>query len=220
MKIPAPLKRVLKQKITHQDKLILLRNLLQESPKSIIIQEFIKAEELLIRKQGMDAAEKYSYIASLTGEPKWLIERQAKTLTKYAYTDIGSGPLNKAFDIYTQRLNMAPEKAWKKIAEVLKSAKGYGYAAQCYANAGMPDAAGKMLQRDAKDPQRAAWYFEQAGEWMKAARLYNKAKLPDKAGECFEKAGEMKHAVKQWKKAGTLEKHNVGKQTYSNIMKR
>jgi hypothetical protein len=55
---------------------------------------------------------------------------------------------------------------------------------------------------------------------MKAARLYTKAKLPDKAGECFEKAGEMKHAVKQWKKAGTLEKHNVGKQTYSNIMKR
>ncbi len=217
MRIPKQVKSILKQKITHQDKIVLLQQLLDKEPKSIIIKDFVRAEELLIKKNGMLAAEVYADISLKTCEPRWLIERQAKTYAKYAYYDIGSGPLNKSFEIYTTKLNVSPEKAWKKIADILKTVKGYGYAAQCYANAGMSDAAGKMLAKQ-NDPQRAAWYFEQAEQWVKAAAKYKKAKLPDKAGTCYEKAGHMKQAVQQWKKAGTLEQHNIGKQTYQNIM--
>jgi tetratricopeptide (TPR) repeat protein len=220
MRIPSAVHDILTQKITHPEKIALLNRLLEKDPESTVVYEFIKAEELLISKKGMAAADLYGEIAKWTGEPHWLVERQAKTLAKYAYHDIGSGPIDKAFQIYTQKLGVEPEKAWKKIGDILKNSKGFGFAAQCYANAGQAAAAGKMFEKQTKDPQRAAWYYEQSEQWLKAARAYKKAKLHDKAGECYAHAGLMKMAVQQWKKAGTLEKHNVGEQTLRNILKR
>jgi tetratricopeptide (TPR) repeat protein len=220
MRIPSSVQDILTQKITHPEKIALLNKLLEKDPESTVIYEFIKAEELLISKKGMAASEVYAEIAKWTGEPRWLVERQAKTLAKYAYHDIGSGPIQKAFDIYTQKLEVEPDKAWRKLGDILKTSRGYGYAAQCYANAGQAATAGKMFEKQTKDPQRAAWYYEQSEQWLKAARAYKKSKLHDKAGECYAKAGLMKMAVQQWKKAGTLEKHNVGAQTLRNILKR
>lgn len=220
MRIPSEVQLVLKQRVKHEEKIQLFHALLQRVPDGTVVYDFIKAEELLIRKKGILAAEMYGEIAARTGEPSWLLERQAKTYAKYAYTDIGSGPINKAFEIYTQKLEVEEEKAWKKIGDILTSMKGFGYAAQCYANAGQAKKSGKIFEKNTKDPQKAAFYYEQAEEYLPAARAYKKAKLHDKAGECYEKAGYMKLAVQQWKKAGTLERHNVGPQTMENILRK
>ena len=220
MRIPSALQDILSEKMTHQEKILRLQSLLDKCPECTVIYDFIKAEGLLVSKKGMLASDIYADIARHIGNPRWLIERQARTLAKYAYYDIGSGPIQKSFDIYTEKLGVPPDKAWKRIGDILKSSKGYGYAAQCYANAGQASSAGKMFEKQTKDSQRAAWYYEQAEEWLKAARAYKKAKLHDKAGECYSKAGMMKMAVQQWKKAGTLEKHNIGAQTLKNIQKR
>jgi tetratricopeptide (TPR) repeat protein len=219
MRVPNGVQDILRQKIPHQDKIALLKKILEQEPDNTIINAFIHAEELLTSKKGVEAAEVYERIAAKCGEPSWLIERQAKTLARYAYYNIGAGPINKAHDIYTQKLGIEPDKAWKKIAEILKKAKGYGYAAQCYANAGMPGTAARMSEK-LKDVPRAAWYYEMAEEWVRAARMYKRAKLHDKSGECYQKSGFMKLAVQQWKKSGTLEKHNIGEQTLQNIIKK
>jgi tetratricopeptide (TPR) repeat protein len=220
MRIPSEVQAVLKQRIKHEQKIELLTALLEKMPDATVLYDFIKAEELLVKKKGMMAAELYGEIASRVGEPRWLLERQAKTYAKYAYFDIGRGPIDKAFSIFTQKLDDEPEKAWKKIADVLKNMKGWGYAAQCYANAGMPGTAARMFEKTLKEPQRAAFYYEQAEEWLPAARMYKKAKLHDKAGVCYANAGLLKNAVKMWKIAGTLERHNVGEQTIQNIMRK
>ncbi|MBW2964280.1 soluble NSF attachment family protein [Candidatus Woesearchaeota archaeon] len=220
MRIPSEVHLVLRQRVKHEEKITLLQALLQKMPEQTVIHDFIQAEQLLIRKKGMLAAQLYGEIAYRFGEPSWLLERQAKTYAKYAYTDIGSGPINKAFDIYTQKLGVDEEKAWKKIGDILTAMKGFGYAAQCYANAGQAKKSGKIFEKNTKDPQRAGFYYEQAEEWLPAARAYKKAKLHDKAGECYAKAGYLKLAVQQWKKAGTLERHNVGPQTMENILRK
>ena len=219
MRIPSAVQEVLRQKIPHQEKIVLLKKILEQDPDCTVINSFIHAEDLLVSKKGVEAADIYERIAEKAGNPSWLVERQAKTLARYAYYNIGAGPINKAHDIYTQRLGIEPDKAWKKIAEILKKAKGYGYAAQCYANAGMPGTAARMSEK-LKDVPRAAWYYELAEEWVRAARMYKRAKLHDKSGECYQKSGFMKLAVQQWKKSGTLEKHNIGEQTLSNIMEK
>ncbi|MFC1742104.1 hypothetical protein ACFL3V_06220 [Nanoarchaeota archaeon] len=220
MRIPTEVQLILKQRVKHEQKIELLQALLERTPDATVIYDFVKAEELLVRKKGMLAADLYGEIALRCGDPKWLLERQAKTYAKYAYFDIGSGPINKAFVIFTQKLDDEPERAWKKIADVLKGMKGWGYAAQCYANAGMPGTAARMFEKTLKEPQRAAFYYEQAKEWLPAARMYKKAKMHDKAGVCYAGGGLLKNAVKMWKKAGTLEKHNVGEQTMENIMRK
>jgi tetratricopeptide (TPR) repeat protein len=217
MRVPNGVQDILRQKILHQDKIVLLKQLLDKEPDCTLINDFIRAEERLVSKKGMEASDIYERIAGKCGEPSWLVERQAKTLARYAYYNIGAGPIDKSFEIYTQKLGLEPDKAWKKIAEILKKAKGYGYAAQCYANAGMPGTAARMSEK-LKDPQRSAWYYELAQEWVRSARMYKRAKLYDKAGECYQKANFMKLAVQQWKKAGTLEQHNIGEQMLQNIM--
>jgi tetratricopeptide (TPR) repeat protein len=211
------IKRTLSKKISHQEKIVLLSELKGKNPRLGIIDEFISAEELLIKKDGLAAAQIYGRLANLL-DIDWLLERQARTIAKYAYQDIGSGTLNKAHQIYVQ-LGVADDTAWKKIADILKTAKGYGYAAQCYLQAGKPQLAAKMC-RKAGDLNRAALYFEKSSEWLSAAKLYKKAKVHDKAGECFKLAGDMKSAVIEWRKAGTLEKHNIGPQTAYNILHR
>ena len=218
MRIPGAVQDILSQKLPHPEKINLLNTLLQKEPEHTIIKEFVYAEKLLTLKRGLDAAEMYGEIASRCGDPKWLLERQAKTYAKYAYSNIGSGPIDKAFRILTEKVGVEEDKAWKKLGDLLKNSKGFGYAAQCYANAGKGATAGKMFEKQIKDPHRAAWYYEQSDEWLKAARMYKKQKLHDKAGECYEKAGMMKLAVKEWKNAGTLEKHNIGAQTLKNIL--
>ena len=220
MRIPNEVQLILKQRIKHEQKLELLNVLLEKNPDQTVVHDFMDAEELLIKKKGMAAADLYGEIASRADDPKWLLERQAKTYAKYAYFDIGRGPINKAFEIFTQKLDEEPERAWRKIADVLKNMKGWGYAAQCYANAGMPGTAARMFEKTLKEPQRAAFYYEQAHEWLPAARMYKKAKLHDKAGVCYANAGLLKNAVKMWKIAGTLEKHNIGEQTMENIMRK
>jgi len=84
----------------------------------------------------------------------------------------------------------------------------------------MPGTAARMFEKTLKEPQRAAFYYEQAGEFLPAARMYKKAKLFDKAGNCYAQGGLLKNAVKMWKKAGTLEKHNIGEQTMENILRK
>lgn len=219
-RIPAEVQTILKQKMYHEQKAFHLKKLLESHPNDQIIPLFIQAEELLVKKKGFRAAKVYEQIASQTGDPKWLLDRTARTLAKYAYQDIGSGPIEKAHTIFTQKLDVEPEKAWKTIADILKRVKGWGYAAQCYANAEMPGTAARMFEKQLKQPQKAAWYYEQAGEFIHAARMYKKAKLHDKAGSCYVKAGMMKMAVQQWKKAGTLEKHNIGPQVMEQIMRK
>lgn len=219
-RIPSEVQAILKRKMYHEQKAFHLKKLLEENPDQPIISDFITAEELLVKKKGFRAAKVYEQIALKTGEPQWLMDRLARTLAKYAYQDIGSGPIEKAHMIFTQKLDMEPEKAWKRIADILKRMKGWGYAAQCYANADMPGTAARMFEKQLKQPDRAAWYYEQAEEWLPAARMYKKAKLHDKAGECYTKAGMLKMAVKQWKKAGTLEKHNIGEQVMQQILRK
>jgi len=211
-------RKILKQKITHQEKIAQFQILEKKHPDSKSLDLFVRAEQFLIAKRGKDAAELYCEIAQ-KADFAWLYERAAKTYAKYAYSDIGSGLIVKAHEIYTQKLSEEPTAAWKKIADILKKNKGYGYAAQCYSNAGLAGTAARMSQK-VKDHQRAAWYFEQGGEWMNAAKLYKRLKLHDKSGECFQKCGDMKSAVLQWKKAGTLEKHNIGEQTFKNFLKK
>ena len=160
----------------------------------------------------------HAYFELYQGLP--LVERQARTLAKYAYQDIGSGPIEKAHVLFTQKLGEDPEKAWKKIADILKRMKGWGYAAQCYANAGMEGTAARMFEKQLKDGQRAAFYYEENEEFVRAARMYKKSKLHDKAGSCYLKAGMMKLAVQQWKKAGTLKQHNVGEQVMERILRK
>ncbi len=220
MRIPAEVQSILKQKVYHEQKIFHLKRLMEDYPDNSIITDFIKAEELLVKKKGFHAAKLYEDICSKTGDPKWLLDRTARTLAKYAYQDIGSGPIEKAHDIFTQKLDMKPEKAWKIIADILKRVKGWGYSAQCYANADMPGTAARMFEKQLKQPQKAAWYYEQAAEYIHAARMYKKAKLHDRAGSCYVKAGMMKMAVAQWKKAGTLEKHNIGPQVMEQIMRK
>jgi tetratricopeptide (TPR) repeat protein len=209
-------KKVLRQKLGHEQKIVLFKELERKYPDSKSVDFFIRAEQHLIGKRGKDAAELYCAIAE-KADAKWLFERAAKTYAKYAYTDIGSGLISKAHDIFTQKLSCNPDEAWKRIGDILRKNKGYGFAAQCYSNAGLPDTAARMSQK-IKDPQRAAWYFEQANMWDKAAKLYKRLKLHEKSGDCFQKCGDMKSAVAQWKKAGSLEKHNIGEQTLRNIL--
>jgi tetratricopeptide (TPR) repeat protein len=220
MGVPTVIQDILTQKISHEKKIVLLNELLEKTPEHTIIHDFIRAEDFLIRKRGIRAADIYGEIAEKTAHPGWLVERQAATLARYAYFDIGSGPINRSFDIYTQKLGVEPEKAWKKIADILKRVKGYGYAAQCYANAGMPGTAARMFEKQLKQSEKAAWYYEQAGEWLQAARMYKKSKLHDKAGNCYAQAGMMKLAVKEWKKAGTLLQHNVTESAMQRILSR
>lgn len=219
MRIPGEVKKILEKKAFHENKIVLLQNLLEKNPESTIIHDFITAEKYLIKKNGLRVAKIYESIASRSNNPAWLVERMAKTLAKYAYHDMGSGPVQLAHDIYTQRLGVEPEKAWKKIADILKRGKGFGYAAQCYANAGMEGTAARMFEK-LKQKDRAGWYYEQNGEYVRAARVYKSAKLHDKAGTNYAKAGMMKLAVKQWKKAGTLKDHNIGEQVMEQILKR
>jgi tetratricopeptide (TPR) repeat protein len=220
MKIPSEVQSILKRKMYHEQKIFHLKQLLEKNPDCSVIGDFVRAEELLIRKKGFQAAKVYEEISVKTGEPRWLMDRLARTLAKYAYFDIGSGPIDKAHAIFTQKLGEDPLKAWKTIADILKRVKGWGYAAQCYANAEMPGTAARMFEKQLKDSQRAAWYYEQAEEWLHAARMYKKSKLHDKAGICYMKAGMMKMAVKQWKKAGTLKKHNIGEQMMEQIFRK
>ncbi len=220
MRIPGEVQEILKLKMYHEQKAFRLKQLLEKYPDNDVVLAFIKAEELLIKKKGFKAAKVYEGIASMTGEPKWLLDRTARTLAKYAYQDIGSGPIEKAHAIFTQKLGEDPEHAWKTIADILKRMRGWGYSAQCYANANMPGTAARMFEKQLKDPQRAAWYYEQAEEFVHAARMYKKARLFDKAGECYFKAGMAKNAVRLWKKAGTLEKHNIGPQMLERIMRK
>jgi tetratricopeptide (TPR) repeat protein len=220
LRIPSEVQVILKQRVKHEQKIELLNVLLEKNPECTVVYDFVRAEELLVKKKGMAAADLYGEIGSKAGDPRWLLERQAKTYAKYAYFDIGSGPIHKAFAIFTTKLDEEPEKAWKKIADVLKNMKGWGYAGQCYANAGMPGTAARMFEKTLKEPQRAAFYYEKAEEWLSAARMYKKAKLFDKAGNCYAQGGLLKNAVKLWKKAGTLEKHNIGEQTMENILRK
>ena len=219
-RIPSEVQDILKQKIFHEQKLFRLKQLMEKYPENAYIIRFVEAEEQLIKKKGFRAAKIYEEIASQTGDPKWLLERTAKTLAKYAYQDIGSGPIEKAHAIFTQKLDVDPEKAWKTIADILKRVKGWGYSAQCYANAGLPGTSARMFEKQLKDPQRAAWYYEQAEEFIHAARMYKKARLFDKAGTCYLKAGMMKMAVEQWKRAGTLEQHDIGPQVMEQILRK
>lgn len=218
-RIPAEVQGILKRHMYHEEKIVLLKQLHADTGHSVIL-DFIRAEELLVKKRGFAAAKVYEDIASQAGDPKWLIDRQARTLAKYAYQDIGSGPVEKAHRLMTEKLGDDPEKAWKKIADILKRMKGWGYAAQCYANAGMAGTAARMFEKQLNDGQRAAFYYEQNEEFVRAARMYKKAKLYDKAGECYAKGGLLKNAVQLWKKAGTLEKHNIGEQTLQKILGR
>jgi len=220
MRIPSEVQEILKQRMYHEQKIFHIRKLFDKYPDCTVLDDFIRAEEALIKKNGLRASKIYEEIASKTGDPKWLIDRQARTLAKYAYFDIGSGPIEKAHALMTQKLEMEPEKAWKRIADILKKMKGWGYAAQCYANAEMPGTAARMFEKQLKQPQKAAWYYEKADEFLDAARMYKKAKLHDRAGSCYAKAGMLKMAVQQWKKAGTLEQHNIGEQTLSNILRK
>ncbi|MBW2967423.1 hypothetical protein KY362_02970 [Candidatus Woesearchaeota archaeon] len=220
VRIPSAVQDLLRKRIYHEQKIILLNKLVEGQEQHSIVHDFIRAEELLIKKKGFAAARVYEEIAVQAGEPRWLLDRLARTLAKYAYQDIGSGPIEKSHAIFTQKLGEDPEKAWKKIADILKRMKGWGYAAQCYANAGMAGTAARMFEKQLKDGQRAAFYYEENEEFVRAARMYKKAKLYDKAGECYAKGGLLKNAVQLWKKAGTLEKHNIGEQTLARIMGR
>ncbi|MFC1723951.1 hypothetical protein ACFL0V_07480, partial [Nanoarchaeota archaeon] len=85
--------------------------------------------------------------------------------------------------------------------------------------ANKPEVAARMLKRN-KKLQQAGWYFEKAELWKDAALCYRRDKFFDKAGECFHKHGDMKSACRMWKKSGTLERHNIGKDTYKKIMKK
>jgi tetratricopeptide (TPR) repeat protein len=219
-RIPNGVQEILKRKIYHEQKVFHLKQLLEKDPDNAVIMDFVRAEEHLVKKKGFQAAKVYEEIALKTGEPRWLMDRLARTLAKYAYRDIGSGPIEKAHMIFTQKLGQDPEHAWKTIADILKRVKGWGYAAQCYANADMPGTAARMFEKQLRQPQKAAWYYEQAEEWLPAARMYKKAKLFDQAGNCYVKAKMMKNAVKMWKKADTLEKHNVGEQMMEQIMRK
>lgn len=219
MRIPNGVKQVLEKKVFHEQKIALLQGLVDESPESTIIHDFITAEKYLIKKNGLRASKIYDSIAVRTNNPAWLVERMAKTLAKYAYHDLGSGPIQMAHDIFTQRLSMEPEKAWKKLADILKKSKGFGYAAQCYGNAGMAGTAARMFEK-LKQKDKAGWYYEQNKEHVRAARMYKAAKLHEKAGENYAKASMLKLAVKQWKKAGTLEKHNIGEQMMQQILRK
>ncbi|MBW2972186.1 hypothetical protein KY359_04085 [Candidatus Woesearchaeota archaeon] len=219
-RIPSEVQDILKEKIYHEQKAFRLKQLMEKYPDNPVIPEFVRAEELLVRKKGFQAAKVYEDIAAMTGEPNWLMDRLARTLAKYAYFDIGSGPIEKAHAIFTQKLGDDPEHAWKTIADILKRMKGWGYSAQCYANANMPGTAARMFEKQLKDAQRSAFYYEQAEEWINAARMYKKAKLHDKAGSCYLRAGMMKMAVQQWKKAGTLAQHNIGPQVMEQILRK
>jgi tetratricopeptide (TPR) repeat protein len=219
MKIPGEVRQILEKKVFHEQKIALLQALVEKNPETTIIHDFITAEKLLIKKNGLRASKIYDSIAARTNDPAWLVERMAKTLAKYAYHDLGSGPIQMAHDIFTQRLGMDDEKAWKKLADILKRGKGFGFAAQCYGNAGMAGTAARMFEK-LKQKDRAAWYYEQNKEYVRAARCYKSAKLHDKSGETYAKAGMLKLAVQQWKKAGTLEKHNIGEQMMQQILRR
>ncbi|MBW2997632.1 hypothetical protein KY349_04805 [Candidatus Woesearchaeota archaeon] len=220
MRIPSEVQEILKRKAYHEQKAFYLKQLLEKYPDNPLILEFMRAEEYLMKKKGFKAAKVYEGICAKVGDLRWLVERQARTLAKYAYQDIGSGPIDKAHMLFTRKLGEDPLKAWKKIADILKRVKGWGYSAQCYANADMPGTAARMFEKQLKQPQKAAWYYEQAEEWLPAARMYKKAKLFDKAGECYTRAGMLKNAVKQWKKAGTLAKHNIGEQVMEQILRK
>lgn len=213
------LKRIMKKNVSHEDKILLLESLRNNKTPNVqyLIDGFINSERLLVRKKGLDAAEVLQQFMQFLPELVWLYEYQAFLYSRYAYHDISSGAIQKAHDIYTQHLGWRPEDSWFRIATVLKKYKGYGFAAQAYENAGKPELAARMLKAQKKF-QQAAWYFEKAGFWKDAAILYRRERYDDKAGECFARHGDLRSAVKCWKKAGTLEQHNIGKDTYRNIM--
>ncbi len=220
-KLFSALRRITKKKVSHENKILLLESLRNNKTpnEQYIVDHFIKASQLLDRRKGLDAADLLENIHRYVPEQVWLLEYQAYLYSRYAYHNIASGAIQKAHSIFTDRLNWKEEDAWFRIATTLKKHKGYGFAAQCYANAGKPDAAARMLKRQ-KKLQQAAWYFEQAGEWKQAALLYRRDKYHDKAGECFARHGDLKSAALQWKKAGTLEKHNIGKDVYKRMMRK
>ena len=218
-KVLSVIRRILKKRISHGDKIILLNSLRNNKTPNIqyLIDGFIRSENFLIRKKGLNAADAIESLYRYIPEQAWLLEYQAYLYSRYAYHHIASGAIQKAHSIYTQRLNWKDPDAWRRIADILKKHKGWGFAAQCYANAGKPDVAARMLKRN-KKLQQAGWYFEQAESWKDAALCYRKDKLYDKAGECFAKQGDLKTALRCWKKAGSLERHNIGKETWKKVM--
>ncbi len=218
-KVLSSIRRILKKRISHEDRIILLNSLRQGKTPNIqyLIDGFIRSENLLIRKKGLDAADLLASLERFIPEQVWLLEYRAYLYSRYAYHHIASGAIQKSYDIYTQRLGWKDSDAWRRIARILKDHKGFGFAAQCYANAGSPDTAARMLKR-AKKFQQAGWYFEQAGLWRDAALCYRREKLYDKAGDCFAQHGDLRSAFRSWKKAGTLDKHNVGDALWKKVM--
>ena len=218
-KLLSSVRRVLKKNVPHEDKMLLFSRLQNNRTPNVqyLLDMFINHERLLGRKKGLDAADILTTIQNFIPEQVWLIEYQAYLYSRYAYHDIASGAIQKAHDIFTQRLNWKDEDAWFRIGTILKKHRGYGFAAQCFTNAGRPEVAARMLKSQKKF-QQAGWYFEQARLWKEAALAYRRDKLFDKAGDCFAEHGDMRSAVRCWKQAGTLEKHNIGRETYRNIM--
>ncbi len=220
-KLVSSIKRIIKKKISHEQKASLFLALQNNKTpnEQFLIKGFMDASNLLARKKGIEAADRIAPLHSFIPDQVWLHEYQAHLYARYAYNNISSGAINKSFNILTENLNWKPENAWQKIAITLKKHKGFGFAAQCYANAGKPEIAARML-KSKKMLQQAGWYFEQAAFWKDAAMCYRRDKYFDKAGVCFEKSGDLKSAARCFKKAGTLEAHNISKEQYKKIIKK
>ena len=219
-KLVNSIKRIVKKKISNQEKATLFLSLQNNKApnEQFFIKGFMDVSNLLSRKKGIDAAERLEPLHSFIPDQVWLHEYQAHLYARYAYHNISRGAINKSYQILTDRLNWKPNNAWQRIAVTLKKHKGFGFAAQCYANAGKPVIAARML-RSKKMLQQAGWYFEKAESWRDAALCYRRDKYFDKAGECFQKFGDIKSAARCFKKADTLERRGISKEQYKKIMK-
>lgn len=174
------------------------------------IERLIDAEQKLLEKKGIFAADLYEHVRSKISNLKHLLLHEAQTRAGFAYTNISSGSVQKAVNCYIL-LGYSDMKAWFTVAEGLVKVKGFGFAAQCYNNAGKPEVAARMFAKQGKF-QEAGWYFELAKQFKHAAVQYKKGKYFDKAGDCYKEANEMHSAVMLWKKAGTLDRKDIGTQ--------
>jgi tetratricopeptide (TPR) repeat protein len=168
------------------------------------------AEQRLIERKGLFAADLYEHVRSQISDLKHLLLREAQVRVGFAYSDISSGAVQKAYNCYIL-LGYPEQKAWMTVAAGLINVKGYGFAAQCYGNAGKPELAGRLFSKLGKF-QQAGWYFEMAKQYKRAAVQYKKGQYFDKAGDCYSQVGDNYSAVKMWKKAGTLKSKNLGEQ--------
>ncbi len=97
-------------------------------------------------------------------------------------------------------LFLEKEKRYQEAGELYLSGKAYAKAVEFFARSGDYEQAARITLKHLQDKERAACYFEEAGQFDNAARLFQKLNRLEKAADLYERARNYKAASRLWKK--------------------